>query len=347
MKRSYPDAARTTGAVCAPHRLLQRLVGILSLIGLLLGCLPAVMGTQHPQLLARRDADAWRILSDDDPAYALFEAQVLSDAFLVRMRGVLDGATKGLLAAKVPSRAPQTIANVPCILLDSQETGVMRHVRLERDGRQVRIELALGLGHDGDEDLAWAQQSMALVAGSLLYELMGQAPPASPPARPYEVTTPDRALAEGFAGAIEALHAEANPARIDALRQEPKLPPLHQDRLLRYEFTAANGFRVRFEEGRPTATERSYEEALSTPGVVATFFYRLLQQASPGYPQRYMLWFANFDAADTAYAKTLLAINRMPTANPSLETFAAAYQETFPAERAWVEALARQVLGDR
>jgi hypothetical protein len=248
------------------------------------------------------------------------------------------------LAAKVPSSAQQTISNVPCVLLDSRETTVVRAVRLEREGRRVQLELALGLGHDGQEDLTWAQHHFAWVTGLLLYELMGHPSPAAPAARPYEVTSPERALAEGFAGALDALYGQADPTLIEMLRQEAALPPALEDRLLRYEMTPLNGFRFHFEEGRPTAATRSHEEAMATPGVVATFFYHLLQQAGPGYPQRYMLWFANFDATDTAYAKALLAFNRMPAASRSLESYVIAYQETFPAEAEWVEALAREVL---
>lgn len=344
LKQWLMDWPHAMQSPCMFKQILLRVVYLFTVLGLLAACLPAVMGTQHAQLLARRADDGWRALPEDDPAHALFEAQVLADPYLLRMRGVMEGASKALLAAKVPSSAPQTINNVPCILLDSHETGVVRAVRLERGGRQVRLEMALGLGHDGREDLVWAQHHFARVTGSLLYELMGHPTPSAPTARPYEVTSPERALAEGFAGALDALHSHANPALIQALRQEPLLPPTLDDRLLRYEMTPGNGFRFHFEQGRPTAVMRSYEQALRTPGMVGTFFYHLLQQAGPGYPQRYMLWFANFDAADTAYAKALLAFNRMPSASPSLQSYVIAYQESFPVESDWVAALAAEIL---
>lgn len=331
----------------AVRRFALRLLSLVALVGMLSGCLPAVMSTGHRYLLAVEDDRFWRVLSDDDPAYARFEAQVLEDAFLSRLLGILDGAAKGVVAARFPSRAPQTVANAPCILLDSRETGVIRRVRLERGAYRMRVELALGLGHEGAEDLAWAQQHLAREIASMLYEMASQHPQPSPSViRVYEATTPDRALAEGLAGAIDTLHAYENPALLDALRDGAALSPTLADRLLRYEYVPVNGFRVRFAQERPTGEMRSYAEALSTPGVVAAFFYRLLQQASPNYPQRYMLWFANFDPSDIAYAKVLLALTRMRASEPSLETFVASYRETFPAERDAVESLAREILGD-
>ena len=86
---------------------------------------------------------------------------------------------------------------------------------------------------------------------------------------------------------------------------------------------------------------------MRTPGVVATFFHRLLQQ--PGgtfYPQRYMLWFVNFEPQETSYAKVLLAFSRMPRhRDPSIQAFIESYAETFPADERSLRLLVDQVFG--
>lgn len=85
---------------------------------------------------------------------------------------------------------------------------------------------------------------------------------------------------------------------------------------------------------------------MRTPGVVATFFYRLLQMTGDFYRQRDMLWFVNYEPEDTPYAKFLLAVYRMPhRQQTSVEDFIQTYIESFPAEREAVMELAAQVFG--
>ncbi|MBC7316348.1 MAG: hypothetical protein H5T70_08005, partial [Chloroflexi bacterium] len=292
----------------------------------LVACLPTAIKTSQPYLLVRHEGETLAVLSEKDPACLAFRAQVLSDPSIERLIGLFDGATKALIASDISTGRSQTVANALVIVVDSEETGVQRKVTISKDSARVPVELALALGREGRMDADWARHHFAWAEGLFLYELMGQRPASSwPPARPYEVTSPARALEEGWAGALDLLQGEANPAPLAALRGSPNLSPPLQDRLLRAEWAPKNGFRVRFREGQPTETLHSPDEALATPGVVTTFFYRLLKEASSLYPQRYMLWFANIEPGDVPYGKVLLAFCRMPKHNPSLKAFVKTY----------------------
>ena len=312
----------------------------------LVACLPTAIRTSQPYLLVRQEGKTLAVLSEEDPAFLAFQTQILSDPSMERLIGLFDGATKALIASDISTGRSQTVANALVIIVDSEETGVRREVTIAKDSARVPIELALALGREGRMDADWARHHFAWAEGLLLYELMGQRPASSwPPARPYEVTSPARALEEGWAGALDLLQGEANPALLAALRSSPNLSPTLQDRLLRADWAPENGFRVRFREGQPTEDIRLPDEALATPGVVTTFFYRLLKEASSLYPQRYMLWFANIEPGDVPYGKVLLAFCRMPKHNPSLKAFVKTYGETFPGERAWIEGLFEEVVG--
>jgi hypothetical protein len=306
------------------------------------------MGTEQTYLLARRDGSSWRVLPDDDEAYVAFSTEVLGDPYLSQLLGVFDGATKAMLAEHLADRMPQTVSNVPVILLDSERSGAIRDVRLVRAGEHVNIELALGLGNKGREDQGWAKQRMAWAVGMSLYELMGQAPTSddTPWVSPYEATTPDRALQEGFALALDALHARANSGLVEAIAFRSNIGIELRDRLELAGLVEANRFRFEFTHREPTSVLRTHPRALATSGVSATFFYRLLQETGSGYPQRLMLWFANFQTADVPYAKALVALAYMPRTRPSLEGYVAAYGELFPAEKGWIADLFRQVILD-
>ncbi len=330
----------------------RRAVGFLRAFGVLLAalalsaCLPTAIKTSQPYLLVRQEGETLRVLSEEEVDYVAFQAQVLSNPSVERLIGLFDGATKALIASDISTGRPQTVANALVIVVNSDETGVRRRSTLTKGSARVPIELALALGREGRIDADWARHHLAWAEGLLLYELMGQRPAAPwPPARPYEVTSPARALEEGWAGALDLLQGEADPASLEALRASPALPPTLEDRLLRANWAPENGFRVHFRGGQPTGDLRSPEEALATSGVVTTFFYRLLKGANALYPQRYMLWFANIAPEDVPYGKVLLAFCRMPKRSPSLEAFVKTYAETFPAEREWVEGLYGEVVG--
>ena len=59
-----------------------------------------------------------------------------------------------------------------------------------------------------------------------------------------------------------------------------------------------------------------------------------------------MLWFANYDAEDTVYAKVLLAMHHMSGGQQaSVAGFIQSYGEVFPAEREATRRLADEVFG--
>lgn len=85
-------------------------------------------------------------------------------------------------------------------------------------------------------------------------------------------------------------------------------------------------------------------EASGCPEVAGAFLQRLMVAPQHGYPQRYMLWFANYQAQDEALAKIVLAAYRT-RGNGTLTAFASAYATAFPGERESVAQLVAELLG--
>jgi len=310
-------------------------------------CMPSVVGTSHEYVLVRTEGDELLAISDDDPLYQQFDDQVLGDPYLARLLMVFEHTTESFLATNTFTSLDQTIANRLIIVVDSGEMGVLHNVTVHQEGREVPIELAMGMGQDGSIDLAHARESFARVMGPLLLELVGLKPDrAESQANPglHEATDPSRAFWVGFEAALEAIYGQQHGEMVDELRAQGAPSPEVIDRLYRYQLIPLNGLRFRFEDGQPTSEIRSPEEALRTPGVVAAFIYRLLKRASSFYPQRHMLWFASFEPHEMPYGKALLAVSHMPRHREvSIQLFIESYAETFPAERAFVESLAEEV----
>jgi hypothetical protein len=66
---------------------------------------------------------------------------------------------------------------------------------------------------------------------------------------------------------------------------------------------------------------------------MAGLMAELIAEMPAAYPQRHMLWFANFEAAEAREAKLLLAFVRMGRGgDDALDRFVASYADTFPAE---------------
>jgi len=327
----------------------------LILLQLLSGCMPSIVRTEHDYVLIRREGDTLAIVEDDDPLYDRFEGQVLShpsgegDSYPRLLLMIYEHATEAFLATNVLTSLSQTIANRPMIVVDSSEMGVLRNVVSHHHGERVPVELALGVGNEGEVDLDMARQDFARLMASLLLELMGVNPDPQSPVRRgpvYEMTTPRQAFYTGFEAALDAVYGQQHPELLHELEREARESPEVLDRLYRYELVPSNGLRFRFDGGRPTSEIRSRAEAARTPGVVATFLYRLLRCAGHYYPQRHMLWFANFESEETPYAKVLLAMNHMSgREDVSVQAFIESYIEVFPAEGTSVSLLADQVLG--
>jgi len=321
-----------------------RIVVVVLLLIALCGCQPQVIGTEREYILARMEGDTLAVLADADPLYDQFETDVLSDAYLRLLLMTFEHTTEAFLATNRHSPFPQTLANRPVIVLDSAAPGPLRNVRLRTGRRMVTVELALGLGREGRLDLAFAREEMAGAIAPLLLALAGAKVPRQDVAPELAIeTAPEVAFAAGFAAALEALYAQRHPERWAAWKAQAEQDPAARERLQRYEDVPRNAFR--FRPGGDAAVLRSAEEAQRTPGVVATFFYRLLLQAEEGYPQRFLLWFVSYAPEEVPYGKVLLAVASLPGGQLSLPAFIASYGENFPAERQDIQKLAAEVFG--
>jgi len=288
------------------------------------------------------------VVEDDDPLYQRFDEEVLCDAYVRRLLTLYEHTTEALIATDSPTGFPQTVANLPVIVVDSAEARALHDIAMVAGVTEVPVELALGLGCAGEVDLAAARRNFARVVAPLLLELAGlrsELDGPSPRPRIHQITTPSLAFWLGFEAALESAHAQARPELLaEAHSQDPDDPRV-RERLYRYELVPRNGLRYRFRDEVPTLELRSYQEAACTPGVVATFLYRLLERTGSYYPQRHLLWFASYEEKEIAYGKLLLAVHRMPARDISLEAFVNAFAETFPSERDPILALAEEVLG--
>ncbi|MHB0857229.1 MAG: hypothetical protein ACYC5M_06620 [Anaerolineae bacterium] len=277
-----------------------------------LGCVPSGLHATHTFVLARSEGDALVRIADDDPLYQAFEHEILGDPRAQMLLNVLEHTTEAMLATNAPTRFRQTVANRPVVVIDSQEAGVLDHLRVQHGQDSVPIELALALGDAGAVNLAHAREAMPMATASLLMELVGLAPPdKEAPAAARE------ALWGGFAAALET-----TPMPADAQEGVTATCPL--------------------------PLKVSHEEESGESERVGAFFCHLLATTDAYYPQKHLLWFASYDAGEMAYGKVLLAMRRMPPGSEaSIETFVRTFGETFPAERETVQALAEQALGRR
>jgi hypothetical protein len=304
-----------------------------------------VISTEQDYVLARLEDGRLIALEDDDPLYGRFEEHVLSDAYLRQLVTLFDDTTEAFWATNRLTSFPQTVANKLVVVVNSSQAAVLHDVVVDDEGREVPIELALGLGHEGETDLPHARQQFAPTIAGFLWELMGL-PPSSISSVPLDETTePTVALERGFQVAVQTLHWERRTEE-QSLGDEMEEGMDSETGPGRQGLVERNAFRQRFRDGAPTAALHSHEEALRTPGVVATFFYRLLERTNAAYPQRYMLWFTNYEDANVVHAKVLYALSRTPGAGElSAQHFVETYAETFPTEAEMIRSLAREVFG--
>lgn len=281
----------------------------LALVISLTGCRPAALPmAEHGVVLLRAGADGgWVVVPVDDALYQRFYDEVLTDPAVQRGMMLYDRATRAMVAANVTAPLPRAAAGYPVIILGGDRDAILRGVSARQGASELDIQLAMSLTVDETGDLALARDALPALAGMALLELVGVRPDAGePPGLPR----PDEVT---------------TPSR--ALRA---------------------GFGLAMARERPAVTV-DYSDthtASDTPAAVAVFMARLLAEADDYYPQRHMLWFANFPADHVPYAKVLLAATRMPSrTTASLPLFAATYAETFPAERALVATLLDEALG--
>jgi len=307
------------------------------------GCMPSVVQTSHEYVLARTEGGQLLIVEDDDPLYQQFDDWVFSDPYRRRLLDVFEHTTEAFLATNTPTSLPQTMANRLIVVVDSDQAGVLREITLHHDGHRVPIELAIGVGREGSVDLDHARRILPRVMAPLLLELVGLEPepaPASASPALHEPTTPSQAFWLGFQEALVSLGAQQPQESASSLLPQETINPGAGERPQCVPQAPS------LKGAQPPASARSFEGASRTPGLVATFLCRLLQQAGSFYPQRHMLWFASFDPEEIPYSKLLLAVSRMPSHQGiSVQGFIEAYIETFPAEKTPVRTLAREIFG--
>ncbi len=324
---------------------LLRAIACLVLGFTLSGCLVTVVSTEHDYVLVHTEKGALTVVADDDPLYTRFDSEILSDPYLQRLLSIYGHVTEGYQATDMTRSLAQAIANKPIIVTDSAQAEVMHNIEVDYEGERIPVDLALGLGPWDSNDLTAARSALVPAMASWLLDLMALKPDFTVRPKTYELATPSLALRAGFEEALEAVYGRQHPEMLDALRRQALAAPEARERLLHYEAVPANELRFRFAGDAPTKERRSREEAMRTPGVVATFLYRLIEHSGSYYPQRYMLWFTNFDAEEIPYAKVLLAVNRIPQKQISVQNLIASYIESFPAEKASVLSLADEVFG--
>jgi len=330
-----------------PSRTVLRLLICCFLSLLLAGCLPSIVQTEHEVILVREGAEGLEILEDDDPLYETVNGEIWADAYTQYLLTLFEHTTAAIIATESPTSYSQAVSNKPFAVLDSSCVGVMHDIKPSYKNASVRSELAMGLGHDGQIDAEWASLYATRALGQLLIEVMEwpAAESCADQGTLEDETTPQRALELGYMAALEAHHRQAVPERAMGLQAQSELTSEQRAWLERTEIIPRNGYRFVFQDGEPSSSERTPEQAMRTPGVVATLFYRLHEQASGYYPQREMLWFANYEDDDRTYGQVLLPFGRIEGENASVADYIRVYVETFPAERERVITLAEQVFG--
>jgi len=302
------------------------------------------LATSRNYVLLRTQGASQVVLEDDDPLYAEFQSEVLTDPYLAMLVSLFEATTTAYVSANKAAPVPATAANHLMIVLDAAEAGAVYDLRAHYRETRFEVELALGLGNRGQVDLDWARDHMAGAMGPLLLGLAGL-PAMGGEAAPDEITTPEIAFYRGFGLALEATHAQ-NPDVQARWRARAQESPEARAQLERALPVADNGYRFLYADGRPTFQLRSREQALRTPGTVAAFFTRLLGHAGNYYPQRHLLWFFGYSPDQVPYAKVILALGAVSTEQVlSVPGFIEAYAETFPAEREMILDLADEVFG--
>lgn len=305
---------------------MAALVVALLLVG---GCRGVVLYSTQPIVLIEQTDHGLVQLADDDPRYLALQDYLAGDIALKRMIDLYAHTTAAFLASGLHSGASRALRN-PVVLVLGAPSGVLRDVDVAGLYGQVRLPLALGVAIDDPAELGSVAPQLARTLGEALLVLAGQESPALSCAAltcdvgPAESTV---VLAQGLGAALEAQYVQWTSPSVG-----------HADAGQRAAWLTRNDYRRQFGPEGPGNTLLPPEEAGLCPGVVGTLFERLIVSAETGYPQRYMLWFANYAPEDEALAKIVLAVTRLQ-GEPSAYAFARAYAATFPQEHESLGAL--------
>ncbi len=313
----------------------------------LTGCQPRAIPASRPYVLVRQEGGDLAIVGDDAAIYDDLEAELLNAPDLQSLVALYDHTRSAYIATETIAPRSGMMQNGLTIVLSDGSTGVLQNARVWDGTGYVAIERVVSIGFQAGADPNHTRDALALVLPWMLLELVGY-PTFSTEEEapwPHQMTTRRQALAQGFALAVSIWCAEGEMRGAHSL--EPALATWEDayteplDVLIR-----ENRFRYRFRHGAPTDELRPREESLCTPGVVAALLYRLLGNMEAGYPQRFMLWFVNYEGCEIPCAKLMLAVSRMGRRSGGVEAFVDSYAETFPVERALILPLVEEIFGN-
>ena len=281
------------------------------------GRLPSSRG----YVLARPSSDgAWEALAGDDPLYTTFGSEVMADPLIAHLMSLFDGICGAYAATSLSSETPQTLRNYPILVISHGPGGLLRDVRVEGADRQARVEYAIALGVEEGPDLArQAREALPGLLAQFLLAMAGHAPPDGlVDATGDQACVPsDLALWLGYMELQEARRALGGWS-LDEESDDQRLSTAMD-----------SGYWACCPMDEAGADAGSCLCGRGMAGLMA----ELIAEMPAAYPQKYMLWFANFKAAEVREAKLLLAFVRMGRGDDdALDRFVASYADTFPAE---------------
>lgn len=280
------------------------------------GTLPSSRG----YVLARPGDKGLVALASDDPTYDTFDSEVMTDPLIAHLMSLFDGISGAYAATSLSSDAPQTLRNYPIIVVSHGQPGLLRSAQVRGSGRHARVEYAIALGVGEGADLGrQAREALPGLLTQLLLAAAGHQPPDGllEAASDCACVDGDVALWQGYMTLQEARHANGAWALDAELSGQG---PLAEKGAGYWACCPAQG-------------HLSGEDACLCGRGMAGFLAELLDEMPAAYPQRYMLWFANYESAEAREAKLLLALARMAgNEGDALERFVGSYADTFPAE---------------
>ncbi len=280
------------------------------------GTLPSPRG----YVLARPGEEGLTALASDDPIYDTFDSEVMTDPLIAHLMSLFDGISGAYAATSLSSEIPQTLRNYPILVVSHGQPGLLRSVQVRGSGRQARVEYAIALGVGEGADLGrQAREALPGLLAQLLLAAAGYQPPAGllEAAPDCACVDGDVALWQGYVALQEARRAMGAWALAAEQSGQGPWDALDAD----------------YWDCCPAQGHLSGGDGCLCGRGMAGFLAELMAEMPAAYPQRYMLWFANYESAEAREAKLLLALARMADdGGDALERFVSSYADTFPAE---------------
>ncbi|MGC9360799.1 MAG: hypothetical protein ACP5G7_10590 [Anaerolineae bacterium] len=292
------------------------------------GCSSGTLPSPHGYVLARYGTGSLRTLPANDPLYQVFDRDVMSDPVVAHLLSLFDGTCGGFDATNLVSPNPQTLSNYLVIVIGAHGNRLLKDIKMQDGGRTVQIEYAVALSIESDADLSETRGHLRELLAQFLLAVTGQDPPAIPADVSSDCTC--AAEAQVFWRGYAILQRDRG-----ALGLEPGSgASIDQDVLL--SNLGADDWAC-----CPTQPPiGSSSDCICARGV-AGFLAELVATMPASYPQRYMLWFANYEPGETRDAKLLLAFARMSRDDAGLDAFVTSYADTFPSEADLVRNLSK------